>query len=311
MNDNIYVQLSRYTQPVLIIFGTIGALLNQILFHRRKLIKKASCTVYLRALSINDILVLYLIVLTQWLNDQFHWDPSGTYVWFCKIRTYAMFILYAMSPYYIVLVCIDRLCRTSKYSSLRKIATPSKAHRIIIITVLMVILAYSHILFQYNINRSKCFARNFSYYHVLGYFILIFYCLLPPLLMSIFSSWTLILLHCYRRKQEKQYHLKIILPSKNHRCNRNYQLLKILFLYVTTTIICTLPFSILMLLHTHQFNSNRQLVVYIKTAVLLCNVNHCTSFYIYTLGTPLYRRELLHLMQSFRRRFVLWLTHVN
>ena len=65
MNENIYIQLSRYTQPVLIIFGTIGALLNQLLFHRRKLLRTASCSFYLRALSINDLLVLYVIVLTQ------------------------------------------------------------------------------------------------------------------------------------------------------------------------------------------------------------------------------------------------------
>ena len=137
MNENIYIQLSRYTQPILILFGTIGALFNQILFHRRKLLRKASCSFYFRALSINDLLVLYIIVLTQWLNDQFHFDLTIKYIWYCKIRTYATYCLYAISPYFIVLVCIDRLCRTSKNSQIRHIATPPIAHQIISITIII------------------------------------------------------------------------------------------------------------------------------------------------------------------------------
>ncbi|CAF1317776.1 unnamed protein product [Rotaria sordida] len=304
MNENIYIQLSRYTQPILILFGTIGALLNQILFNRRKLLKKASCTLYLRALSFNDLLVLYIIVLTQWLNDQFHFDPTVKYLWYCKIRTYATYCLYAISPYCIVLVCIDRLCRTSKYSSLRNIATPRIARKIIIITIILIFLIYFHIPFQYSIIHSICHPLKFSYYHFLGYFLLIFYCLLPPILMSLFSSWTIILLHRHRQNQIKKYQLRIISSYKHH-YNRDYQLLKILFLYVTTNIICTLPFSILMLLDVHQYHSDSQLIIFIKCSVLLCNLNHCTSFYIYTLGTPLYRRELIHFIQSFRKRFIL------
>ncbi|CAF2977560.1 unnamed protein product [Rotaria sp. Silwood2] len=242
MNENIYTQLSRYTQPILILFGTIGALLNQILFNRRKLIRTASCTVYWRVLSLNDLLVLYIIVLTQWFNDQFHIDPSINYLWYCKIRTYAIYCLYAISPYCIVLVCIDRLCRTSKYSSLRNIATPCKARKIILITIIIIFLVYFHIPLQFTIHHSICYPLKFSYYRFLGYFLFFFYCLLPPILMSIFSSWTLILLHRHRQKQEKKYQLKIILSHKR-RYNRDYQLLKILFLYVATNIICTLPIS--------------------------------------------------------------------
>lgn len=306
MNENIYIQLSRYTQPILIILGTIGAVINQILFHRRKLIKKASCTIYLRALSINDLLALYLIVLTQWLNDQFHWSPANKYIWYCKIQMYATFTFYTLSPYYIVLVCIDRFCRASKCSLLHKIATPHKAHRIIMITIITVALVYIHIPFQYSLRNSKCIPENFAYYHFLGYLILVFYSLSPPLLMSIFSSWTLILLSCHQKRHKRIYQTRIIL-SNQRRYHRNYQVMKILFLYVTTTIICTLPFSVLILLDTHRYHSRRQLLLYIKISVLLCNVNHCTSFYIYTLGTPLYRRELVHLYQSFRRSILLWL----
>ena len=142
------------------------------------------------------------------------------------------------------MVCIDRFCRTSKHSYLRSFATLHTAHRIILITIILISLIYIHIPLQYTIVHSICMPLNLSYYRFLGYFLLIFYCLLPPTLMSIFSTWTLIPLRRRRQKQQKKYQLRIILPRKR-RHYRVYQLMKILFLYVTTNIICILPFSIL------------------------------------------------------------------
>jgi hypothetical protein len=56
-------QFTRYSQPVLIIFGTIGAILNQILFFYRKPLKISSCSLCFRALSANDLLVVYTVGL--------------------------------------------------------------------------------------------------------------------------------------------------------------------------------------------------------------------------------------------------------
>jgi hypothetical protein len=139
---------------------------------------------------------------------------------------------------------------------------------------------------------------NLFYYHFLGYFLLIFYCLCPPILMTIFSSWTLILLRRRRQIQERKYNLRIILPRKR-RYHRDYQLIKILFLYVITNIICTLPFAIIFLLHVYHYDSDHRLLILIKCSILLCNLNHCTNFYVYTLGTPVYRRELIYLIQRY------------
>ncbi|CAF0722990.1 unnamed protein product [Adineta ricciae] len=302
MNDVTYVQWSRYTQPVLILFGTFGAIFNQILFHRRKLLRTASCSLYFRVISINDLLVLYIIVFTQWLNDQFHFDLTVRSAWHCKIRTYATYCLYAISPYCIVLVCIDRFCRTSKYSRVRTIATLRTAHRLIFVIISLICSLYIHILFQFNIIEAACRPSSLSYYRFLGHFLVVFYCLLPPILMTVFSSWTLILLSSRRRKQIKKYQIKTQ-PLRKRRFYRDYQLIKVLVLYVSTNIICTLPFSFLILLDVYQANLVENPMLYIKYSVLLCNLNHCTSFFIYTLGTPLYRRELIRLIQSIRKRF--------
>ena len=302
MEENLYIQISRYSQPIVILLGTFGALINQFLFQRKKFLRTASCSFYLQVLSFNDLLVLYFLALPQWFHDQFQIDLTSKYTWICKTRTYTTYCLYAISPYCIVLICIDRFCRTSKQSRIRSFATRSNARRILFSVVLFICLIYIHIVFSYRLINSTCMPVNFSYYQVLGHFLFVFYCLLPPILMFIFSVWTLIFLRHRRRRQQRKYNLRIILPRKRH-YHRDYQLIKILFLYIITNIICTLPFAILILLHVYHYRSSSSFLIYIKYSVLLCNVNYSTSFYVYTLHTPIYRREFFLLIQSLIRHF--------
>ena len=304
MNEDLYIQISFYTQPIIILFGTIGALLNQILFRRRKLFRNVSCSIYFRTLSINDLLVLYLIVFTQWCHDQYHFDLTIKYIWYCKIRTYAMYCLYAISPYLLTLACFDRLCRVSRNIHLKRITTPTIARRLIKGIIILIMIVYSHILFQYDIIHSTCLPLSRSYFQFLGYFLLIFYCLLPPILMSVLCTCTCILLYKQRRRQQMRYKLRIH-SSHRHSHYRDYQLIQILLLYVTTNIICIFPFAIVFLLNVYKSNSNPQLTILLKLTVLLTNVNYCSSFYVYTLGTPLYRRELMYFTQACKRRLMM------
>ena len=296
-HENLYIQISRYSQPLIIFFGTIGALINQILFRRREFLRKTSCSFYFRVSSFNDLLVLYIIVLTQWAHDQFNFDFKNRSHSLCKLHTYAMYCLYAISPYCTVLVCIDRFCRTSKSIRIRRLSTQRNAHRITFFVVSFIGLIYIHILFYFRLINSICNPINHSYYHFLGSFLMIFFCFLPPSLMFIFSCSTLILLRRRREKQLKQYNLRI-LPARHRRYHRHYQLIKILCLYIITNIICTLPFACLILIHVYYHQSNSRIRSYIKYSVLLCNVNYSTSFYLYTLHTPIYRRELFAWIRS-------------
>ena len=127
MADSIYYQLSRYTQLPIIILGSIGAILNQILFFYRKPLRVTSCSSYFRALSINDLLVLYLYVLLQWLADQYGIDPTLKYNWYCKIKSFLTTSLYTLSPYLVVMACFDRLCTSSRNIRFRHLATHSSS----------------------------------------------------------------------------------------------------------------------------------------------------------------------------------------
>ncbi|CAF4454502.1 unnamed protein product, partial [Adineta steineri] len=128
-------------------FGTIGALLNQALFYYRKPLRTASCTYYFRALSTNDLCVIWFVIFIQWLDSAFNISPTEDYDWFCKLFTYLNYTFYTISPYYIVLACLDRLCTSSTNVHLRRIATVRVAPFLITGTAIIIFLAYVHVLF--------------------------------------------------------------------------------------------------------------------------------------------------------------------
>ncbi|CAF0937638.1 unnamed protein product [Rotaria sp. Silwood1] len=300
MADSVYYQISRYTQPPLIILGTMGVIFNQILFYYRKPLRATSCSLYFRALSFNDLLVLYIYVLLQWLVDQYGFDPAKKYTWYCKTKTYVQTSLYTLSPYFIVLACFDRLCTSSTNVRLRRIATVRVASFLIPCLAIFIFVAYFHTPIWYVLvsqsTFSACTVVNTVYLRVFAVFLVIFLGFAPPFLMIILCITTLIFLRRQRRR---------IMPINQARLRqRDNQLLKMLFLYVAAHLICTIPFSIVLLCVVYQLPTpSPTMTSLFRLFVLLFNVNFSTSFYIYTLGTPLYRHELCSLMKNIYKRF--------
>ncbi len=295
----MYVQLSRYTQPLIIVFGTIGALFNVILFFSRKHLRSTSCSLYFRALSFNDLLVLYIVILPQWLSVQFGIDLTTKYDWYCKLQTYLTFTLYALSPYCIVLACFDRLCTSSRNVRLRKIATLRGAYFLIPSMIIIVFTAYFHVPIWYQLvsisTNSYCIVTSYDYYLKFAAVLLIFSCLMPPSLMLILCSITLFRLRQQRRR---------IMPVNQTRLRqRDYQLLKMLFIYVISNIVCILPFSLTYFLQIYYVRSTSAFSnILVQMFILLVNMFYGTSFYLYTLSTPFYRDELFNLMKIIWQR---------
>ena len=300
MSEAIYFQFTRYSQPVLIILGTIGAILNQILFFYRKPLRKSSCSLYFRAISANDLLVLYTVVLPMWLANQFRIDPSQNYNWFCKIKIYLSDSLYTLSPYLVVLACFDRLCTSSTNVHLRKLATVRSASYLIPSMIILIFVGYFHVLIWYqlvpNSSVSACTAPNLIYSKFVAFFILFFLSIIPPILMVILCSITIILLRQQRRR---------IMPVNQTRLRqRDNQLLKMLVIYVALNVICNVPFAVTyVMLMLQQPRYVSQHVVLFRLFALLLNINFATSFYAYTLGTPFYREELYNLLGDVKNKF--------
>lgn len=300
MSDTLFFQFTRYSQLTLIVFGTIGAVLNQILFFYRKPLRKSSCSLYFRVLSANDLLVLYTVVLPLWLSNQFQIDFSQKYNWFCKIKTYFSDSLYTLSPYLVVLACFDRLCTSSTNVHLRKIATLRYASYLIPSIILLIFVSYFHVLIWYQLvpylSSWTCAAPNPIYSKFVGFYILFFLSIIPPILMVILCSITIVLLRQQRRR---------IMPVSHTRSRqRDNQLLKMLFIYVALHVIFNVPFAVTyVMLMLQQPNYILEHVALFRLFALLLNMNFATSFYTYTLTTPFYRQELYNLIRDFKTKF--------
>jgi hypothetical protein len=297
--DTVYLQLSRYIQPTVIILGTIGALINQALFHFRKPLRSTSCALYFRARSTNDLFVLWLVIFPQWLSTQFNIDPTTQYDWYCKIYTYLSYVLYTLSPYFVVLACFDRLCTSSPNARLRKIATKPIAHILARAMAILPLIVYCYVLIWCKLVSTPfaayCGIINPIYGKLLAYSLLCLFSLLPPVLMIIFCTITVLFLRQQRHR---------IMPVNQARIrHRDNQLLKMLFIYVTSNIICTAPFTIVYFIAINfQGNVSSEASSMISMFIVLANMNYATSFYIYTLGTPFYRDELYKLCECVRKR---------
>ncbi|CAF2157959.1 unnamed protein product [Rotaria magnacalcarata] len=254
---------------------------------------------YFRTHPFNDLLVLYIYVIVQWIADQYGYDPTSKYNWYCKTKTYLQTGLYTLSPYFVVLTCFDRLCTSSSNTGIRKVATIRIASYLIPCMTVLVFAAYFHIPIWYLLVSypagSVCTVANFTYIRIYAVFLVIFLGFMPPCLMIVLCSITFVFLRQRRRQ---------IMPTNQARLRqRDNQLLKMLFLYVACHLICTIPFSIALVITVYHLPtpSAAEMLLF-RLFVLVFNINFSTSFYIYTLGTPFYRHELCCLIKDIYNR---------
>ena len=296
---HLYVTLSRHVRPILIVFGTIGALLNLALFHFQKVFRKNSCALYFRARSINDLCVLCYVMLFQWLRDQFNMDPATQYHWYCKVSNYLMYTLYTLSPYFVVLACFDRLCTSSTNAKVRRLASVKTASILIPCVIGILSLFFVYLLVGSEIVSSPmgtgCILSTPIYDEILLFSIGFFYCFLPLLLMIIFKCITVILL---RRQRNRVMPVNLACARR-----RDNQLLRMLSIYVVWNIICIAPFSIVYFIQLQKSDDLSPLAdPLVGIFNLLANCTYASSFYIYTLATPFYRAELCKLLHKCFRR---------
>lgn len=297
--EAVYMQLSRYVLPLTIVLGSIGAVSNQILFHSRRSLRTTSCALYFRALSANDLLVLWYVIFSQWLIDQFNIDSTTASDWYCKLSQYIIYALYALSPYFLVLACFDRLCTSSTNIRLRNVATIRIASYLIPLMILIILIAYGYIPYWCQLvivpSDTMCAIVDPTYRKVLAISLLLIYCLFPPFLMIICCTITFFLL-----RQQRHRIMPINQARQRHRDN---QLLKMLFIYVTSTIVCISPFTITYFLEIYYHDNFTPLTnPLVRIFILLSNITYATSFYMYTLSTPFYRDEFLNLLHRIWQR---------
>ncbi|UJR06894.1 hypothetical protein I4U23_011183 [Adineta vaga] len=189
-------------------------------------------------------------------------DPAAHSIVLCKISWFLLNTLRSLSPWYLVLVCVDRFWCSSSSVKIRGWSSVRIANRIILIATLF------------------------------G----------PPIFMFIFGLLTLT--HMNRLKQIRvrtfNKHQTENLHDRNQNMifrNTNRHAMRMLLVQCLVIIIMGGPF---MPLHDALKIAKDNLLT--NVVGYLSVTGSCLSFYLFTLSSSLFRRELIHLFKRFCAR---------
>lgn len=305
------IQMNRYFPLPFVIFGTIGLLLNIIIFTRRSLFGN-SCVQYLLCNTLANIIVLYWVTVTRIFSDGYGIDLSIHSDLFCKIRYFLTYYSRTLSTWFIVLACIDRWLSSiqahNRFNSVRL------ARQTILIICIVCFISYFHVLFLFGIQITSltaaptCYALTGIYRLLSDLQYLIFYALGPPILMLIFGIATLKNLRRNRRFVQPTLstaHQSKLASTKR----RDNQLIAMLLLQIMIIILFTLPFAIQKLIDTLSLQIQQTPVQKAQYNLiagilrLLSYGSHAFGFFFYTLSAKIFRTELLKVCNRIYRFF--------
>ncbi|UJR11034.1 hypothetical protein I4U23_015218 [Adineta vaga] len=143
--QSIETNLCRYIGPFLLFIGTIGCLLNILVFSRKSL-RKNPCSFYLIAYNIADLLYIYCALLFLIISIGYQIDPTTVNLIFCRLRLYTALLFHGLSQFYLILASIDRVLITSRHALTRRRSNRRLAFISIAIGTLFWIIFHSHTL---------------------------------------------------------------------------------------------------------------------------------------------------------------------
>jgi len=280
---------------ILSITGTIGNILNCLIFARRSL-RQNSCSRYFFATSIANLLAVgfgCLIRVFSYFNIN---PPPSQLPPYCKIRQYLTIIGLSSSTWFIVGACADRYASSSLSARVRSFSQVKIAHRVIGVTTIITCIVWSQLPICLNTNfvgincsSSIPLCNSFN-----NFSLLIFYSLLPPISMFILGLMTIRHVNNERIRQ-------II-------TRRDRQLTVLLIVQVLCFIILSLPLAIQRIYNQftmYQVKSQERIQLETLFSTLfsfLILTNSATSFYLFTLTSKLFRKELKALLFFSRQR---------
>ncbi|CAF4079809.1 unnamed protein product [Adineta steineri] len=191
----IQKSLYQFGGPILVLLGTISCTLSLIVFTKKNL-RKSPCSIYFAAMSISNLILIYISVLITILQYGYNIVPATYNLPFCRFTVYATFVLDTLSPFYLILASIDRVLITSSNARTRQRSTFRLAWICVIVGTLFWIIVHIHALVFGGIieeapNYFICYFQLGAYFMFTGYYTFITQGILVPFLLIIFGLWSI------------------------------------------------------------------------------------------------------------------------
>ncbi|CAF0986681.1 unnamed protein product [Adineta steineri] len=301
--------LDRYLSIGILLFGTIGNILNCLALSQRPL-RSNPCVFFFLTSSIASIITLISGVLVRLLSDwSLSLDLTNTINWLCKVRVYVLFNSRTIASWLIMLATCDRWLSSSAHAHYRQMSTLKNAQRNIIVVIFLSSIAYLQLFYCYEANLTnsplECYGRNAWCRLLIDLEFISIVVLIPSMMMLIFGILTILNI----RKVTLRQIQPVIKTGINQTVSANghspklkksdrYLLLMLLIQVILLTLF-SLPQAIQNLYsHITQYEIESSLNIAINNFIfnlffLLTYVTNGMPFYIYTLcGGTIFRKAL-------------------
>jgi hypothetical protein len=313
---NVSIQFNRYFSIIILLFGTIGNILNCLVLYQPSL--RSNPCVFLFLISSIANIVSIISGLTTRLLAGWNLDFTVTHSSLCKFRVYVMFVSRTIAFWLIALATVDRWCSSCRQYQPRQISSLRNSQRGTIIIIIFSGLLYCQVFYCYDANLIdaplRCYGRTVICRLITDLTYAFITILCPLLLMFIFGLMTISnIRQTYSVMLSKKQLLYMNNVNKKALALTNVQhdrlkrtdhyLRHVLFRQIILLTLFTLPQVIEKLYTTSTMNTNKSLMhmtihkfIY-NIVVLLSYVASGIPFYIYTLsGGSVFRNALLNLL---------------
>jgi hypothetical protein len=289
---DIYYNINLYFTPIMIVFGVIGNIFSILIFTRPTL--RRSCSVYFLAGSVNGLIILLFGAMTRWLADGFsHLDPTRTSLSFCRFRSYIVYVIYNLAPYFTACITIDRFCSSCTNPNIRRLSSRVRiAYTVVPIVILITLIAYIHMVIRFTIVNSVCRPEMGSYaaffpIFTTGYY---FFGIVIIVIFGLGTSYNI-------RSQQRRIQPIIILTTavERRRARGDTQLLLILLIHVICYASLALPYHISLIVGavkpTLAVNTTFRFIQ--QMAIITLNLSQSVSFGFFFFIKNLLKRVLI------------------
>lgn len=314
----VSAQINRYLSLGILLFGTIGNLLNCLALSQRTL-RCNPCASFFLVSSLSSLLTL-LAGLTVRLLSGWSADLTETVDWLCKLRAFVLFAFRTAASWLITLATIDRWLSSSASAALRQLSSLKNAHRGMLVTVCLAMLAYAQFFYCFEANLVgtplRCYGKTPLCRLIYDFQFICLTVFIPTILMLSFGLLTIVnVRQSAARRVRPETGLigeqtnQTTTPKARRSKKTDRRLLFMLFIQVILLTLFSLPQAIHSLYgnivrgQTRSPLSNTINNFILNIFFLLTYVTNGMPFYIYTLtGGSVFRKALLDAAREFLRK---------
>ncbi|CAF4418625.1 unnamed protein product [Rotaria sp. Silwood2] len=294
----------EYMMLGVFVLGTIGSLMNIVLFSQSQLRSNTCCTYFL-ASSFATLILLSMGIIPLIYAEFNSLNPFFCINAFCKIRVYINQSSAMSCRWLLVMACVDRSVACSGNINIRHFLTTNMTRRITVLIIIIWMILPIHTLIFVNIIPPGNIAcrvtnNNMAIYH--GIYTIVMGGTLPPIVML---TCTRFIWKCLKRKNERRQMINMA-RSEQRKNIRDQQVLIILLAQVAVFIVSTIPFMSNNLYTTltrkiPDKSIDRQAIENFSQVIteLFVYIFPASSFYLNTLVSRTFRRELITMFKRF------------